>query len=120
MNTTPLEYDDQCTLVEWMEVKDLKFTAIPNSTWTKSANQKRRNKKSGLRAGFPDLVIIIPQERSKTGKGEVIFLEMKRLRGSTTKKEQKEWYKALSEAGQHVFIAKGVDMAIEILEDFLI
>jgi hypothetical protein len=38
--------------------KGYKFTAIPNSTYTKSWKQKLHNKDMGLRAGFPDIVVI--------------------------------------------------------------
>jgi hypothetical protein len=33
-NTTPLEEEEQAALVEWLELKKLKFTAVPNSTFS--------------------------------------------------------------------------------------
>lgn len=119
MNTTPLEADEQATLVEWMEYQGLKFTAIPNSTFTKSWKQKVKNKQQGLRAGFPDLVVIIPEDKSNSDKAEMVFIEMKRLKGSTTSKEQKEWHTAISSCGLPVHVCKGVDSAIEVLSNLM-
>ena len=33
-NNTPLEEEEQAALVEWLELKKLKFTSIPNSTFS--------------------------------------------------------------------------------------
>lgn len=119
-NTTPLEFEEQRTFVEWLEYMGLKFTAVPNSTYTKSINQKRRNTLSGLRPGFPDLIIIIPSNLSKSGKSELVFLEMKRKKGSVLSSFQKEWILALDEAGQDVIIAYGADDAIKLLSKFMV
>jgi len=43
-NTTPLETEEQRTFVQWLEYKKLIFTAIPNSTFTRSWSQKAKNK----------------------------------------------------------------------------
>ena len=70
------EYDLQCQVVEYLELlklqhKVLVFTAIPNSTYTKSWSAKRRNTTMGLRPGLCDLVIVFSQ-------GVLLFLELKR------------------------------------------
>lgn len=33
-NNTPLEEEEQAALVEWLELKKLKFTSIPNATFS--------------------------------------------------------------------------------------
>jgi hypothetical protein len=43
MNLPP-EAQEQANLVEWLEAKNYTFTAIPNSTYTKSWYQKHLNK----------------------------------------------------------------------------
>ena len=40
----PLETIEQQTLVHWLEINNYKFTSIPNSTFTESFSQKRKNK----------------------------------------------------------------------------
>jgi len=34
---------EQYNLVKWLEINKYKFTAIPNSTYTKSWKQKKKN-----------------------------------------------------------------------------
>lgn len=120
MNTTPLEADDCKALVQWMDFKGLKFSHVPSETFTKSWRQKTKNKQMGVRKGVPDYLIIIPADRSKTEKAEVVFLEVKREKGGRLSTEQKEWIAGLKEASQHVFVGKGLDECIAILEMFVI
>lgn len=111
-NTSPLEEVEQIAFVKWLELKGLKFTAIPNSTYTKSIKQKVKNKRMGLRCGLPDLLIITP-------KG-LVFVEMKRKQGSVTSDEQKEWIEALNKLqGVQAQVCKGADEAINFITKFL-
>lgn len=106
----PLEDEEQITFVEYLEAKNLKFTAIPNSTWTSSWKQKIKNKLLGLRPGLPDLVVALP--------GCLLFVEMKRLKGSKTSQEQKNWIAILNSICPHVeaVICKGALAAIQEVE----
>lgn len=115
INNTPLESADQKTLVAWLELQGLLFTAVPNSTYTTSWAAKRRNYEQGLRKGLPDLVIVIPPERAVDGTGRVIFVELKRVKGGVVSPEQKKWIAALNAVGGTVdaFVAHGADEAIE-------
>ena len=114
-NNTPLESTEQKTLVAWLELQGLLFTAIPNSTYTTSWAVKRRNYEQGLRKGLPDLLIVIPPERAVDGTGRVIFCEMKRKKAGVVSPEQKKWIAALNAVGGTVdaFVAHGADEAIE-------
>ena len=122
-NNTPLEDDEQAAFVEWLERQSgVKFTAIPNSTYTKSWSVKRRNYRLGLRAGLCDMFVIISPEASQDGSGYALFIEMKRIAGSTTSKEQKEWIKAINALGTlriQAYVAKGADEAIKIVSHYL-
>ena len=119
----PLEDDEQAAFVEWLERQSgVKFTAIPNSTYTKSWSVKRRNYKLGLRPGLSDMFVIISPEASQDGAGYALFIEMKRIAGSTTSKEQKEWIKAINALGTlriQAYVAKGCDEAIKIVSHYL-
>lgn len=95
----PLEDEEQMDFVEWLDLVGLKYTSIPNSTYTKSWSQKRRNTALGLRAGFPDMVLIIPPHRSKDGLGHLLCPEMKRRKGGTLSPEQRAWIDALNALG---------------------
>ena len=105
----PHEEVEQRMVVEYLEIMGHKFTAIPNSTHTKSWKQKRKNKDTGLRKGLPDMLIII--------NGRLVFIEMKRIKGGSTSREQKEWIYQLNQC-QNVFahVCKGADVAIETIK----
>ena len=108
----PTEYEEQCTFVDWLEVKGLKFTAIPNSTYTTSYSQKRKNWATGLRPGLPDLLVITP-------KG-LAFIEMKRTKKSHTSPEHKEWVDLLNKCpGVEARICYGAQEAIHFISELL-
>ena len=81
------EYEQRMVIMH-LEMRDLKFTAIPNSTYTKSWKQKMKNKRNGLRAGLPDLLIVLPKK--------LLFIEMKRTKDSVVSTPQKGWIEALN------------------------
>ena len=87
----PLETIEQQTLVHWLEINNYKYTSIPNSTYTESYSQKRKNKAEWLKPWLPDLLIILKR-------WSLLFIELKRSKKSLSKvsKEQKEWIEALS------------------------
>jgi len=107
----PTEAEEQKIVIEYLELKGYKFTAIPNSTYTTSWKQKRHNTDMGLRSGLPDLFIILPNH--------ILFLEMKRIKKSTVSKEQEEWIKAINGLklkNISASVAYGADQAIQIIE----
>lgn len=109
----PSEDSEQVAFVSWLEVKGLKFTATVNHTYTTSWKQKRHNTNLGLRAGIPDLIVVLP------GIG-LAFVEMKRTKNSTTTPAQKEWIEALNTCpGVEARICKGADAAIAFIEELL-
>lgn len=124
MSLIPSEYAEQCTFVDWLEWNKLKFTAIPNATYTKSVKQKVKNKREGLRRGFPDLIVIIPWHRTEDQEGKLLCIEMKRTKGGSLQESQKEWIEALNldVASPSVIakVCKGADAAIEYVSKFLV
>lgn len=119
----PLEDEEQIEFVQWLELVGLRFTSIPNSTYTKSWSQKSHNTAMGLRRGFPDLVVVIPPHRSKDGLGHLLCPEMKRRQGGTLSAEQKGWISALNALGSANIEArecKGCQKAKEFVLEFLI
>lgn len=93
---TPTEAEEQIALVEWLELQGLRFTAIPNSTYTTSWSQKTKNRRTGLRAGLPDILILVAPSQAKDNLGRALFVEMKRLKGGTVSPQQREWIAALN------------------------
>lgn len=107
------EYQEQCLVAEYLNRlipsgKVVKYTAIPNGTWTPSFAQKTKNKKMGLNPGIPDLFII--------GRTKIICIEMKRTQGSTTSKEQWEWIETLNKYNIPSFVCFGYEGAKEVID----
>lgn len=109
-NNTPLEEEEQAALVEWLELKKLKFTAVPNATFSwayqniDGVTVKKKNfthlakmYRQGLRKGFPDLVIWIAADQAECREACIVFIELKRLKGSEVKPEQEEWIDCLEQ-----------------------
>jgi len=111
-DSIPTEYEEQKALVEYLEFKGLKFSSIPNSTWTSSWGQKTKNKQSGLRPGMPDMIIILPQRG-------LLFIEMKRVKGGVVSEVQREWIQELTKLdGVEAVVCRGADEAIQLIETF--
>jgi len=119
MNITPHESDDCKTLVEWMDYQGFRFSHLAQETYTKSWAQKAKNKAMGVRKGVLDYLIIIPQHKTQTKRPLLLFLEMKRKKGGRVSEEQQEWIDAIQGAGVLAFVCRGVDEAIETLEDLM-
>jgi hypothetical protein len=94
---------EQINFVQWLDEQGMPYTAIPS----KSIKSKLINKAMGLRRGFLDMVVVIPNKK-------VLFIEMKRIKGSTTSKEQKEWVKLLNGVNpDSAVVCKGFEEAKE-------
>lgn len=118
----PTEDTEQTVFVNWCEVMGLKLTAVPNSTWTSSWSQKAKNHRTGLRPGFPDLVVLIPPLRSIDGQGRFLCIEMKRQKRGVISPEQKSWIAAVNSLETtHVvaYVAKGAEEAKDIVSKHL-
>jgi hypothetical protein len=108
----PTEFEEQCLLVEYLELKGLLFSKAAQETFTRSWNQKRKNKLSGLRKGLPDMFVLIPVEKSLTGTSVLLAIEMKRQKGGVVSPEQQEWQKSLNQVqGVVAIVARGFDEA---------
>lgn len=112
----PTEEQEQRLLVDWMSLmqeigKDILFTHIPMSTWTKSWAQKHKNRFMGVRPGFPDLIVIVNRK--------LLIIEMKRRKGGRLSPEQSIWIQKLRDAGLFVSVCYGYDDARSLIEQYL-
>jgi len=116
----PTEYDEQCLLVEYLELRGLLFSKTAQETFTRSWGQKMKNMKSGLRKGLPDMFIFIPADKAKTGLPILLAIEMKRTKKSETGKEQQAWISSLdSVPGISAAVCKGFDEARAFVDNCL-
>ena len=114
----PTEHQEQCTFVEWLETKKLKFTAIPNGG-TRHMGTAVKLKKEGVRPGLPDLLILVNDH--------LVWIEMKRSdrkpkRGGKggVSDEQWRWIDALNRcANCQVFVCYSAKEAVEVIKRYL-
>lgn len=109
-NITPLESEEQESLVQYLTFKKLKFSAIPSGMFTKSWAVKKKNKREGLRPGVPDMMIILPKK--------LLFIELKRVKGGIVSEDQKDWIDKLNKIGDNIeaIVCKGCGEAIDKIE----
>ena len=109
----PTEHDEAVVLSNWLRYNGIKFAKIPNETFTRSWNQKRKNKIEGVSAGVPDYLICLPN------KG-LIFLELKRTKGGLVSEAQKEWINLLNTIDNvEAVVCKGAEESINLIKQFL-
>lgn len=84
----------------------VRVVAVPNAA-KRSQWAIMQAKREGLSSGFPDVLCIWP------GAG-VAFVEFKRPGGATSP-NQSEWHERLDAYGHRIFVAYGVDQAIDFL-----
>lgn len=108
----PTEKEEAKILVAYLRVKGFKFTHIGNETGS-SLEARRRAismKQQGTSPGVPDYMIIV--------NGYLVFIELKRRKGSTTSPHQSAWIEALNQVDNvGAFVARGADEAIKIIEN---
>lgn len=112
----PSEYNECVLLTNYlddlkMEKKILQFTHVPNETFTKYWNVKVKNKMQGVRPGFPDYIILFPNQ--------MIIIEMKIRKGGKVSDFQKEWIENLNKVGIPTFVCNGFDEAEKVIERYL-
>lgn len=107
----PTEHDEQKAFCKYLDFVHLTYFAVPNGS-NKSMTARRKFKAEGLKAGVPDMVILLEG-------GKTVFIEMKRKRGGTVSKEQKEWLERLRVLGFDAYICKGAKEAIEVVQKYL-
>jgi hypothetical protein len=106
------EFGEQQAFVGYLQLmqnkrKIVKYTAIPNNTWTPSQAQKTKNTEQGLRAGFPDLLIVLWYC--------VICIEMK-VRPNKPTLDQSAWIDALNGAGIETIVCYSYEEAKAFLD----
>jgi len=111
----PLEKDEQKELVKILRKKRLMYFSISNENLmsylgrTTAARIMKELKAMGLAPGFPDMGVLLQHK--------ILFIEMKRVKGSSTSDKQKIWNKVLDALPYaSAYICKGADEAREVIE----
>jgi VRR-NUC domain len=116
----PSEHEEQVALIEWVQICGLIYDsrleslyAIPNGG-NRHIGVARKLKAEGVKSGVPDLCLPVA---SKGYHG--LYIEMKRMKGSSTSFEQKEFMQQLDAQGYLAVVCKGWVKAAETLIDYL-
>lgn len=117
MLNIPTEHEEQVALIDWAAHSAWRYPgllwlhAIPNAGAGAQRGQAGKMKAEGVKKGVPDLCLPVP-----VGRFHGAYVEMKRVRGSSTSDEQREWRAHLERAGYAYCLARGFEAA----RDFLI
>ena len=103
-----------------IQVKIAKYLDTMGLLWTASAGGMRtgirtavKMKAAGYKKGTPDIMIFEPR-----GDYHALFIELKTKKG-TASKEQKQWIEYLSHRGYKAAICKGLDAALDTINDYI-
>ena len=119
----PLEEDEQRAFVAWCRLQGIRVHHSGNEIGGSIQAMKTRAikmKQMGTSKGFPDLLVFVPITGvdDEIDAYQMLAIEMKRLKGSTTTREQKEWGEVLEKAGIPFRVCKGAEKAIEFVEEY--
>lgn len=108
------EYQECLWLVEYLEhLRNLgrvtMYSHIPNSTYTTSWAQKRKNMVMGVSKGVPDYMILL--------KNSIVFIEMKTEKRGTVSHEQAEWMRQFNALGIPARVCHGFTQAKQFIEE---
>ena len=103
----PSEHFEQRELVKWFRqtFKGVRIFAIPNGG-ARNITTAARLKVEGVSAGVPDLYV--PAWH--------LWIEMKRTKGGTVDKNQKDWHDYLTSIGDMVIVGYGADHAKDLIQ----
>jgi hypothetical protein len=118
----PLEHEEQSALFAWARIearRDARLEllhAIPNGMAVSSIAEARRAKRTGRKAGVPDMCLPVP---AKGFHG--LYIELKRTGGTAcdVKPEQSRWLEALNGHGYRAVVAYGWEEAVAMIKAYL-
>jgi len=106
------EYDEQCRVIDYCDIMKIPVFAIPNGG-SRHLLEAVKLKRSGVRAGVPDLCIPLVR-KGYNG----LYIEMKR-KGGKLRIEQKDWLELLNNNGYLAKACWGFDEAKELIEKYI-
>jgi hypothetical protein len=119
MNKTPTEHDEQVAVFRWAawaqrEYPELALLhAIPNGG-QRHVLVAKKLKAEGVKPGVPD--VFLPVAR---GRHHGLYIEMKRVKGSSISNEQKKFIAELEAQGYRAEVCRGADEAIRLIQTYI-
>lgn len=113
----PTEHEEQVALVSWFDdtYPELagRLAAVPNASRVPKYVGHKLNQE-GRRKGYPDLQLLL-----RSGPFPGLIIEMKRTKGGSLEKEQRETLAWLAEEGYRCEVCKGAEPAKVVIADYL-
>ena len=115
----PTEEQEQAAVFEWITLMRNQFPEldlcfhIPNGG-LRSVTEAVRFKRTGVKAGVPDLFLPVPR-----GGFHGLFIELKRRKGGRVSDEQKAWIEALEKQMYRAVVCNGSEEACDMLYKYL-
>lgn len=113
------EAEEQKALMQWAKWQEGRYPElkmlmhIPNEG-KRSKRYGAELKRMGLKAGFPDLGLLVPNKKYAG-----LFIELKADKTKSMTKEQKEWLEKLNSYGYKAVRCNGLEEAIQIIKKYL-
>ena len=117
--TSRPEWQEQAIVIFWAEINEKRYPELQRLQGSLNGvkltvGQAVKAKKQGLKKGYPDLFLPVVR-----GGYCGLFIEMKKRKGGRLSKEQREMLAYLNHEGYYAVEAKGSDVAIKTLTDYL-
>lgn len=121
----PKEEDEQIAFVSWCKLNNIICHHCANEIGGSTRALKLRAikaKKMGTSKGFPDLLVFVPIKgiNHRIDAWQMLAIEMKRKKHSSTSKEQKEWLRMLELSGIPSRVCKGAEEAVAFVREYMI
>lgn len=117
-----LEHEEQAAIFAWAKIEARRdprlelLHAIPNGMAVSSIAEASRAKRTGRKAGVPDMCLPVPAQGYHG-----LYIELKRTGGTPcdVKPEQSRWLAALNGHGYRAVVAYGWEEAVESITAYL-
>ena len=115
----PTEEQEQAVVFQWAEIMENRYPElkllyhVPNGG-LRSKSEAVRFKRVGVKSGVPDICLPVARKGYHG-----LYIEMKRQKGGTLSKPQREWLDDLFAQGYLAVRCDGADEAISTLERYL-
>ena len=113
------EAQEQKIIFEWAEWNKNKYPELEMLMHT--VNEGKRSprvgaelKRLGMKRGFPDISLLVPNK-----KYHGLFIELKADKTKRLTKEQKEWLEKLNKYGYKAIRGNGSEEAIQVIKDYI-
>ena len=114
------EYQLQKAVCKYLDLQGYLYCSTMGGQYQKYHSQRNKAKATGYKKGIPDIIIYEPIKKyeSENEYWHGLAIELKTKTGRPTA-EQVEWIKQLQKRGYMASICKGIDEALELINNYI-